>query len=37
LGRKFEKAPSLVGILHEITGNKWGRIYRFKAYFRVFE
>ena len=29
----FEK----VGILREATGNKWGRIYRFEEYFRVFE
>ena len=26
-----------IGILREITGNKWGRIYRFEEYFKVFE
>jgi Fic family protein len=26
-----------VGILREITGSKWGRIYRFDEYFKVFE
>jgi len=26
-----------VGILREITGSKWGRIYRFEEYFKVFE
>lgn len=29
----FEQA----GILREITGNKWGRVYRFDEYFKVFE
>lgn len=24
-------------LLCEITGSKWGRIYRFKEYFKVFE
>jgi Fic family protein len=26
-----------IGILREITGSKWGRIYRFEEYFKVFE
>ena len=26
-----------IGILREITGSKWGRIYRFDEYFKVFE
>jgi len=26
-----------VGILREVTGNKWGRVYRFDEYFKVFE
>lgn len=29
----FEK----VGILREVTGNKWSRVYRFDEYFKVFE
>lgn len=34
---KLIAAFEQVGILREVTGNKWGRIYRFEEYFRVFE
>lgn len=34
---KLIAAFEQVGILREITGSKWGRIYRFDEYFRVFE
>lgn len=34
---KLIAAFEQVGILREITGSKWGRIYRFEEYFRVFE
>lgn len=30
-------AFELVGIVCAITGSKWGRIYRFEEYFKVFE
>ncbi len=26
-----------VGILRKVTGSKWGRVYRFEEYFKVFE
>jgi Fic family protein len=34
---KLIAAFEQVGILREITGGKWGRIYRFDEYFKVFE
>ncbi|HOP43220.1 MAG TPA: Fic family protein [Flavobacteriales bacterium] len=34
---KLIAAFEQVGILREITGSKWGRIYRFEEYFKVFE
>lgn len=34
---KLIAAFEQVGILREITGSKWGRIYRFDEYFKVFE
>lgn len=34
---KLIAAFERVGILREVTGNKWGRVYRFDEYFKVFE
>ena len=36
-GENLKTTLEQVGILREITGSKWGRIYRSDEYFKVFE